>query len=589
MITTHLLLHSTFFSIPFLISSISALNLDGTTLISFKHSLLPPQSPLLQNWNQSDLTPCSWTGVTCAPQTGSVIALSLPNSHLSGPIPNHLPPLQHLRLLDLSNNSINGTLPLSIFNCSDLQSLSLSSNCISGHLPEAITTLQSLRELNLSNNKFSGSLPESLGSLKNLTTVSLKSNCFSGGVPGGFDSVKLLDLSSNSFTGTLTLEFDGRSLNYLNLSNNKISGSVFPEFAKQIPANAVVDLSFNNFTGEIPHMLSNLKTDYFAGNLDLCGKPLSKICTVPSSHSIPPNVSLDGSDGASAAIAAIPKTAGESENHGGRKVNSWKITAIVVGDIAAVLTLAVIFFYAYQFWKRKPKELVAANVDRSKRTNRSPKEFVAANFDKSKKLNRSQNGFVAANFDQSKKPNRSPKELVAANYDESGACFCFGCGTEEETSETATLAESVDDNEYNNDQCLIMVDGETELEIETLLKASAYILGSSGGSIVYKAVVGSGGGGGGGGVAFAVRRLAECGVERMKDFEKIIRVLSKFRHRNLVKVRGFYWGEEEKLVIYDYVSNGSLAAAAAYGTPLSFTPFWRTLAWFLLLLLTYMH
>ncbi|GJY06844.1 probable LRR receptor-like serine/threonine-protein kinase [Tanacetum coccineum] len=50
----------------------------------------------------------------------------------------------------------------------------------------------------------------------------------------------------------------------------------------------------------------------------------------------------------------------------------------------------------------------------------------------------------------------------------------------------------------------------------------------------------------------------------MGDFEKIVRVLGKFRHDNLVRVRGFVWGEHEKLVIYDYVSNGSLATSATY-------------------------
>ncbi|KAK9056640.1 hypothetical protein SSX86_024002 [Deinandra increscens subsp. villosa] len=502
MITSHLLLHSFIFSF---ISSISALNLDGTTLLSFKHSLLPPSPwnhpPLLQNWNQSDPNPCSWAGVTCAPQTGAVTGLSLPNSHLSGPIPDELANLQYLQFLDLSNNSINGTLPVSIFNCSELRTLSLSSNFISGDLPEEITSLQFLQVVNLSNNEFSG------------------------GIPGrGFDSVEVFDLSSNSFTGVLPLQFGGGSLKYFNLSNNKISGSVNPTFVQKFPANAVVDFSFNNLTGEIPKVLSDQKTVHFAGNLDLCGKPLDKICTVPSSHSSPPNVSLsDGSDSAAgsatAAIAAIPRTAGEPVSSSRRKVNSWKITAIVVGTVGATMILVVVSFHAYQFRKMK--------------TNQNPKETA---FDKSEESR-------------------------------AGSCFCGG--TEEESSETATVSEFVS-NKEEEDKCLVMVDGETELETETLLKSSAYILGSSGGGgIVYKAVVG--GGGGDGGVEFAVRRIAECGVEKMKEFEKMVRGLSKFRHRNLVRVRGFYWGEEEKLVIYDFVSNGSLAmAGAAYEKALSF-------------------
>lgn len=100
---------------------------------------------------------------------------------------------------------------------------------------------------------------------------------------------------------------------------------------------------------------------------------------------------------------------------------------------------------------------------------------------------------------------------------------------------------------------LVTVDGETELELDTLLKASAYILGASGESIVYKAVLENG-------TAYAVRRIGENGPERFKDFESQVRAIAKLKHQNLVRVRGFYWGDDEKLVIYDYVPNGSLSS-----------------------------
>lgn len=331
MITTPLNLHIIFIiSILFLSSNISALNLDGTTLLSFKQSLTfsQPSSSYLQDWNHTDSSPCSWSGVTCAPQTDSVISLVLPNTHLMGSIPNNFSHLQHLHVLDLSNNLINGTLPVSLYNM-----------------------LRNLRVLNLSHNYLFGS------------------------VPSGFDNIEILDLSSNFFSGTLPLDFGGFKLNYLNLSNNKISGFLFPEFADKIPANAVIDLSFNSFRGAIPQTesLSKQNTDYFAGNLDLCGKPLKKTCIVPSSHSLPPNVS--SVNPTTAAIAAIPRTAGKSNNHGGRKVNPGKIVAIVVGDVAAMVLFAVIFFYAFQIRKKRRnqnvKEIVEVKINES-RTKSTP-------------------------------------------------------------------------------------------------------------------------------------------------------------------------------------------------------------------------
>ncbi|KAF9600252.1 hypothetical protein IFM89_005076 [Coptis chinensis] len=75
---------------------------------------------------------------------------------------------------------------------------------------------------------------------------------------------------------------------------------------------------------------------------------------------------------------------------------------------------------------------------------------------------------------------------------------------------------------------------------------------NSGSSIVYKAVLEDG-------TTFAVRRIGEIGVERFKDFENQVKLIGKLQHPNIVRIRGFYWGSDEKLIIYDHVTNGSLA------------------------------
>ncbi|MFS7890084.1 putative protein kinase RLK-Pelle-LRR-III family [Helianthus anomalus] len=530
------------------LSTASALNSDGILLLAFKYSILSDPLSVLDNWNYDDPTPCSWRGVTCEDVSGSgftVTSLMLAGSHLLGSVPQELGMIPHLRLLDLSNNSLNGSLPASIFNCSELESLSLSSNVISGELPDIINGLTGLKLLNLSDNAFAGKLPENLATLKNLTSVSLKNNYFSGRLPGGFNYVEYLDLSFNLLNETLPDDFGGERLRFLNLSNNKFSGTVPLAFAGKIPANASVDLSFNVLTGEIPQLssLARQKTEFFAGNVDLCGKPLGKMCTIPSSLSTPPNVTSNGS--ATAAIAAIPKNIDPSSSssspatsgppsvadaHGGSKVKPAKIVAIVAGDLAGIGLLAILFLYAYNIRKKKMNQ----------------------------------------NGNPTDKPETKIQETtiskdVTTTKAQSTACSCLNGVNGDESSEASTGSDSdhesdkltVETKDEPKQKCLVMVDGETELEIETLLKASAYVLGSSGSSIVYKAVLG--GNGGVGGMAFAVRRIGESGIERMREFENTIRIISKVRHPNLLRVRGFYWGEDEKLVIYDYISNGSLA------------------------------
>lgn len=536
------------------------LNTDGVLLLSFKYSILGDPLSVLQNWNYDDATPCSWTGVTCtqvdtttipgSPDMFRVTSLILPNSQLLGSVTKDLGLIQHLRHLDLSNNFFNGSLPLSIFNATELQVLSVSNNVISGELPDLICQMHSLQLLNLSDNALAGNVPRNLTALKNLTVVSLRSNYFSGSIPSGFASVEVLDLSSNLFNGSLPLDFGGDNLRYLNLSYNKISGSISPEFAKRIPPNVTIDLSFNNLTGAIPGALPfvNQGRESFSGNVELCGKPLKNLCSIPSTLSTPPNVSTTTSP----AIAVIPKSidsvpvtnssptaaasaAGAQNQRPGLKPGT--IAAIAVADFAGIGLLALVVFYVYQLKKRKALNKSATNTSSSaKPEKKQPVEAVTA---------------------------------VAKTEHATWSCLKMIQG--EETSDANTSSDSDQDSNNNNKYedhvsvvqqqeskrgasgTLFKVDGETELEVETLFKASAYILGTSSSSIVYKAVLADG-------TALAVRRIGETCSERLKDFESQVKAIAKLKHPNLVKLRGFYWGDEEKLLIHDYVSNGCLAS-----------------------------
>lgn len=514
-----------------------ALNTDGVFLLAFKYSILSDPLSVLESWNYNDESPCSWNGVTCAeigfpgtPDMFRVTSLVLPNSQLLGSITADIGKIQHLRHLDLSNNFFNGSLPSTIFSALELQVLSLSNNVISGELPESVGGLASLQFMNLSDNALAGKVPKNLTSLQNLTVVSLRSNYFSGNVPSGFNTVEVLDLSSNLLNGSLPLDFDGGGLRYLNLSYNKISGKIPVEFAKLIPQNATIDLSSNNLTGAIPQALAllNQKTDFFSGNADLCGKPLKNLCAIPSTLSTPPNVTTTTS---SPAIAAIPKTidstpvtnsqgtANGTQNQTQSGLKPGTIAGIAIGDLAGIGVLTIVILYVYQLRKRK-------------HLNPGP--------------------------DPEKKPYVEEKQDPDA-MKASSTWSCLPMKGEERSD--VTSSSDSDDQEDKKVEAtggiqkgglLVTVDGEPELELETLLKASAYILGASGASIVYKALLEDG-------TALAVRRIGDSRVQRMKDFENQVKLIAKLRHPNLVRVRGFYWGDDEKLVIYDYISNGSLA------------------------------
>ncbi|KAA3461384.1 putative LRR receptor-like serine/threonine-protein kinase [Gossypium australe] len=501
--------------VAFLALQALGLNTDGILLLSFRYLILSDPLNVLRSWNSADQTPCSWNGVTCGAVSNSikgdlrVTGLSLPNSQLLGSIPSDLGLLQHLQNLDLSNNSLNGSLPVSLFNATQIRFLDLSNNLISGGIPESIGTLQDLQFLNLSDNGLTGALPATLTTIQNLTVVSLKNNYFSGNLPTGFQSVQVLDLSSNLVEGSLPPNFGGSNLNYLNFSYNRLSGKIPPEFAEKIPINATIDLSFNNLTGEVPDsvVFKNQDSKSFSGNPHLCGEATERDCPSPS-PTYPP------------AMAAIPKKTDPGAKTSRRnKLKPGTIVGIIVGDIAGVGLVIMVFLFVYKI-KRKNRVLETTLKQEANTASASSESKVFAIW----------------------------------------ACLIKRGKYEEESDSTEEEEEDDDDDQRQQGQeddkkgTLVTVDGEKKLDLDTLLKASAYILGATGSNILYKAVLEDG-------TSLAVRRIGENSVDRFRDFETQVRIISKLVHPNLVRIRGFYWGVDEKLIIYDFVPNGSLANA----------------------------
>lgn len=90
-----------------------------------------------------------------------------------------------------------------------------------------------------------------------------------------------------------------------------------------------------------------------------------------------------------------------------------------------------------------------------------------------------------------------------------------------------------------------------KFELEDLLRASAEMLGKGSLGTVYKAVLDDG-------ATVAVKRLKDANPCPRKEFEQYMDVIGKIKHPNIVKLRAYYYAKEEKLLVYDYLPNGSL-------------------------------
>ncbi|CAD6219940.1 unnamed protein product [Miscanthus lutarioriparius] len=530
----------------------SALNQDGILLLSFKQSLASDPLGSLSGWGYADATPCAWNGAVCSPDS-RVVSVVLPNAQLVGPVARELGLIEHLRHLDLSGNALNGTIPHDLLRAPELRVLSLAGNGITGDLPEQVGQLRSLRALNLAGNALSGTVPQNLTLLPNLTAVSLANNFFSGALPGGgFPALQVLDVSANLLNGTLPSDFGGAALRYVNLSSNRIAGAIPPEMASHLPANVTIDLSYNNLTGAIPAAppFSAQRPTAFEGNAELCGRPLDNLCGFTSSSAVePPNSTAKSPP----AIAAIPRdptealpgdatssAAGASASGEQRgRMRLATIVAIAAGDVAGITVLFVVVLYVYQVRKRRQRQEVA-------------KQRMGGVVFKKPEPDESPDA-VGRSLSCCLRKKAGDESDDTEELTDTSASFAAKEGITDEKSKAGVDAAS-NKKKGGDGAVLVTVDGGAELELETLLKASAYILGAAGSSIVYKAVLADG-------AALAVRRIgSDCaGVRRFSELDAQMRAVAKLRHDNILRLRGFYWGPDEMLIIHDFAVNGNLA------------------------------
>ncbi|KAJ6697004.1 hypothetical protein OIU85_003374 [Salix viminalis] len=90
-------------------------------------------------------------------------------------------------------------------------------------------------------------------------------------------------------------------------------------------------------------------------------------------------------------------------------------------------------------------------------------------------------------------------------------------------------------------------------DLEDLLRASAEVLGKGSYGTAYKAVLEDG-------TSVVVKRLKEVAAGK-KDFEQQMEVIGRIgQHPNIVPLRAYYFSKDEKLLVHNYMSAGSLSA-----------------------------
>ncbi|KAL8238840.1 hypothetical protein R6Q59_015407 [Mikania micrantha] len=89
-------------------------------------------------------------------------------------------------------------------------------------------------------------------------------------------------------------------------------------------------------------------------------------------------------------------------------------------------------------------------------------------------------------------------------------------------------------------------------DLEDLLRASAEVLGKGTFGMSYKAILEDG-------TSVVVKRLKDLSVGR-RDFEQQMGIVGSIKHENVIELRAYYYSKDEKLMVCEYYSQGSVAA-----------------------------
>nr|GMD61106.1 LRR receptor-like serine/threonine-protein kinase RCH1 [Ipomoea batatas]GMD64107.1 LRR receptor-like serine/threonine-protein kinase RCH1 [Ipomoea batatas]GME18360.1 LRR receptor-like serine/threonine-protein kinase RCH1 [Ipomoea batatas] len=224
------------------------------------------QELMLSNNNFSGSIPPVLSNAT------KLMELQVDTNQISGTIPPELGLLTDLTVFFAWQNRLEGNIPPELASCRSLQALDLSHNSLNGSLPSGLFELKNLTKFLLISNYISGSIPPEIGNCSSLIRLRLVGNQISGEIPaeiGFLDNLSFLDISDNLLTGSVPDEIGNcRELQLLNLANNTLTGTL-PESLSSLRKLQILDFSVNNFSGQIPSsygLLSSLNRLLLGGN-----------------------------------------------------------------------------------------------------------------------------------------------------------------------------------------------------------------------------------------------------------------------------------------------------------------------------------
>ncbi|KAG5574510.1 hypothetical protein H5410_054644 [Solanum commersonii] len=355
--------------------------------------------------------------------------------------------------------------------------------------------------------------PGLFSNLTKLNFLSLRYNALSGVIPAdlftSLHDLRNLYLQNNLFSGPIPDSiFSLTNLVRLNLAHNNFSGSI-PESFNNLTSLGTLYLQGNGFSGQIPDLNLPGMVQFNVSNNQLNGSIPSKLAGQPKEAFLGTSLCgkpLDSCDGSS--ISSI----GEGKK---KKLSGGAIAGIVIGCVVGLLLLLCLLFFCCR--KRGKKETRSADVGAV-----SKQVEVEMPEERRVESNGGKDGFLGSAI----------------------AAIGVGGGNKDKGKAEAVV---------NDGKSLVFFGKMAKnFNLDDLLKASAEVLGKGTFGTAYKAALESG-------ITLVVKRLRDVTVPE-KEFREKIEDVGKMNHENLVPLRAYYYSRDEKLLVYDYISMGSLSA-----------------------------
>ncbi|KAL8549074.1 hypothetical protein ACS0TY_008081 [Phlomoides rotata] len=219
--------------------------------------------------------------------------IQIDENQISGPIPLSFANLTMAKHFHMNNNSLSGEIPPQLSRLPILVHLLLDNNNLSGNIPAELSELENLIILQLDNNNFNGSiLPSSYSNMTHLVKLSLRNCSLNGEIPdwSNMPNISYIDLSSNRLSGSIPTGGLPENITTIDLSNNNLNGTI-PESFSRLPHLQKLSIANNSLSGSIPSIIWQNR------RLNLSERHIldfenNRFSTVTGSLLVPPNITI---------------------------------------------------------------------------------------------------------------------------------------------------------------------------------------------------------------------------------------------------------------------------------------------------------